>query len=327
MDIPGSWHHVMSRGIARRVLFEDEMDIRAFLYFLALEARRGRIEIHAWCVLGTHFHLLVRSVTGELSAAMQRVLQAYARYFNRRYRRDGSLVRGRYTSKRVRSLLYRQTLVRYIDANPVVAQLADSPWQYPYGSASQYVHRSGPPWLSRDWVESVVNEWAGEGEFSVEAYKQRFGGAFTPEAYQIVEARMSTASDGPDVIGHLVRATAQRVGSWMRRKAMLADGCAVGQLLCTQGMISRVLESTGGELRSETRGAGRKGPGDKQILRVGLSRSLTGVSWKQLSEAEGVPVSTCRGMESTHRRLLLHDDGYASAAGVVVQECLRQTFV
>ncbi len=72
-DHPGSWHHVMNRGIARRSLFESRDDIRFFLACLARAVRRGQIEVHAWCILTTHFHLLVRSPGGELSAAMRRV--------------------------------------------------------------------------------------------------------------------------------------------------------------------------------------------------------------------------------------------------------------
>ena len=63
-DTPGSWHHVVNRGIAKRPLFEDRDDIRYFLSRLAHEVRRGRIEVHAYCILTTHYHLLVRSPRG-----------------------------------------------------------------------------------------------------------------------------------------------------------------------------------------------------------------------------------------------------------------------
>ncbi len=64
-DEPGSWHHVLNRGLAKRPLFEDRVDVRYFLSRLAREVRRGRLELHAWCVLTTHFHLLVRSPVGS----------------------------------------------------------------------------------------------------------------------------------------------------------------------------------------------------------------------------------------------------------------------
>jgi len=126
-DEPGSWHHVTNRALARRSFFETRADIRMFLSGIARAVRRGQIEVHAWCVLTTHFHLLVRSPKGELSAAMQRIQNQYVRYFNRRRQRDGSLVRGRFFSRHVDSFTYRRTLVRYIDANPVAAGLCRDP--------------------------------------------------------------------------------------------------------------------------------------------------------------------------------------------------------
>ena len=57
--------------------------MRAFLARLARAARAGRIEVHAYCVLSTHFHLLVKSPRGELSAALQAVQNEYVRWFNR----------------------------------------------------------------------------------------------------------------------------------------------------------------------------------------------------------------------------------------------------
>ena len=70
-DRPGSWHHVVNRGIAKRPLFEDKSDVRYFLSRLALEVRRGRLEIHAFCVLTTHFHLLVRTDASLVKALKQ----------------------------------------------------------------------------------------------------------------------------------------------------------------------------------------------------------------------------------------------------------------
>lgn len=73
MDEPGSWHHVMNRGVARRTVFEHAADVRRFQMLLALEVRVRRIEVHAFAFLATHFHLLLRSVHGELSGCMRRI--------------------------------------------------------------------------------------------------------------------------------------------------------------------------------------------------------------------------------------------------------------
>lgn len=69
LDEAGAWHHVFNRGLARRTVFEAERDGRAFLSLLARSVRNRRLEVHAYCLMSTHFHLLVRSVDGRLSAA------------------------------------------------------------------------------------------------------------------------------------------------------------------------------------------------------------------------------------------------------------------
>ena len=134
----------MNRGAGRQVLFADRRDYRHFIALLACAVRRGELVIQAYCLLGTHFHLLAASPDGRISYAMMRIQNAYARYRNRRSRADGPLFRGRFRSKPVLSWLYWRTLIRYIDHNPVQAGLCEHPFQYPYGSARHFVRPRAP---------------------------------------------------------------------------------------------------------------------------------------------------------------------------------------
>ena len=180
-DEPDTWHHVMNRGIARRSVFEDRPSARYFLSRLALAVRSGVLELLAFVLLSTHYRLLVRSPRGELSAGIRQVQLSYVRWFNRRARRDGPLFRSRFLSRRVESLRYRRTLVRYIDQNSVQARLAHEPGQYPYGSAAYYVHGLTSRWLERSWVEADALEQSGFDSFSRRAYRSAFGGELRDE--------------------------------------------------------------------------------------------------------------------------------------------------
>ena len=68
-DHPGSWHHVFARGLAHRTVFESERDIRVFKCLLALEVRRGTLEVHCRVFVTTHVHMLLRS-TGMIAARL-----------------------------------------------------------------------------------------------------------------------------------------------------------------------------------------------------------------------------------------------------------------
>ena len=146
----------MNRGIGKRVVFPDRHHIRMFLACLALEVRRGDLEIHAFCVMATHFHLLVRSPAGRLSPALARALNTYVRWYNRRARRDGPLFRGRFRSRPVLSLAYRDAVVRYIEHNAVSARIFGRCEDYPFCSAALRVGGRVPPWLAGWWVDEVL---------------------------------------------------------------------------------------------------------------------------------------------------------------------------
>jgi len=240
-DFAGRWFHVFNRGIARRPVFETRADIRYFLACLARAVRRGEIEVHAYCILTTHFHLLVRSPTGRLSVAMDRILNAYVRYYNRSRRRDGALFRGRYGGRPVDSLAYRWTLVRYIDRNPVQARLSAAPWEFPHGSAWHYTRERRPRWLATGWVDEVVR---GSGFSDVQAgYRETFGCDLTDGEMTVVRARIQAPTNRDEPLDDLIDAAPPRVLAWMRRKAALADGRSLS-LPCADARSVRGVLST-----------------------------------------------------------------------------------
>ncbi|MGK0219975.1 MAG: REP element-mobilizing transposase RayT, partial [Planctomycetota bacterium] len=241
-DEPGMWHHVINRGIAKRPLFEDKIDVRFFLSRLAKEVRRGRIEVHAYCLLTTHFHLLVKSLVGQLSEGMRRVQNDYSRTFNRRHHRDGTLIRGRFMSRPIESDEYLENVLRYIDINPVAAGLAQEPWDYPWGSAAHYVHGRGPSWLTRGWVEQEACDSVGASEFSPRVYRQAMGRGMPEGARWVVEKRAQSQTMGADNLDDLVGAAPARARAWMVRKALLADGCKPGLPVCDTKSIRLTVE-------------------------------------------------------------------------------------
>lgn len=321
-DAPGTWHHVMNRAVARRTLFESSGDIRTFLSRLALEVRAGRIELHAFCVLTTHFHLLVRSPTGELSAVMQRVQNEYSRWFNRARRRDGPLFRSRFRSKPVETLAYREFLVRYIDANAVAAGLAASAELYPFGSAHAYAREHGPPWLEREWIEPTVRRHAGLARYDPARYAESFGPRGTAAASELVERRLALADVREDPLDELLNAAPEAVLTWMRRKAELADDTRIGAPVCDEDTVCAVVGEAHARIGEWEVRPGRRAVDAWPVVEVGLLRELCGSTLGQAGVRTRRPASGAWVLDVRHRQLAIADESYAKRAVELAREAL-----
>ena len=314
----------MNRAIAKRPYFEVRSDKRYFLARTASEVRAGRIEVHAFCLMTTHFHLLVRSPAGELSDSMRRIQNAYTRHFNRLRRRDGPLIRARYLSKRVDSDAYRHAVVRYIDANPVRAGLVSSAPEHEFGSAGAFVTGSSPRWLSTEWVRARALELTGHREFDAATYAGAFGQhdvADMEATAEFVEARMASARDG-DPLDDLIGGTPAQVQEWMRWKAQLADGMEVG--LPVSGPTA-VLRAVARDLQA--RGdwvvdAGERAWRGSEVASAGLLRELAALPFERIGRRLDLGPAAVTRRVRLHRTLLRDDAEYAERIASVAREAM-----
>jgi len=314
----------MNRGIAKRTLFENELDMRTFLARIALAVRAGTLEIHAYCVLTTHFHLLLRSPDGRLSEALQLIQNSYSRWFNRSRRRDGPLYRARFRSKCVDSDAYRLNLVRYIDENAVQAGLAETPAAYPHASAHHYAQSRGPIWLERAWVESVVKRHVRAAQYVPADYPRAFGTPVAEGLRRLVERRIELQSAGLDPSDDLIGAAPFQVLEWMRRKARLADGTEIGLPVCDSADLSAIIAES--RARSGDWLLGGRGPRQDgwSVLEVALLRELCGATLAEAGERTGTTISGAALRQARHRRALEDDDVYAARAGEVASRAMER---
>lgn len=137
-------YHVVFRGINRQHIFETPSDYTYFLEVLRALKAEMAFELHAYCLMSNHVHLLLREKElGELSLVMKRLLTKYAMYFNRTYQRSGALIASRFKSNPVAADEYFIPLQRYIHQNPVQAGLVERPEEYVYSSYRDYLHGGG----------------------------------------------------------------------------------------------------------------------------------------------------------------------------------------
>ena len=133
--LPSCAQHVIQRGNNREACFYDEADYKTYLSFLKDAACKYKVSIHAFVLMTNHVHLLATpgDKTG-LSRMMQALGREYVQYFNHSYDRTGTLWEGRYKSTLVDSENYLLTVYRYIEMNPVRAEMVRHASEYPWSS-------------------------------------------------------------------------------------------------------------------------------------------------------------------------------------------------
>jgi putative transposase len=131
-DVP---QHIVQRGINREPCFFAEEDYHCYLHWLQKSAADWHCTIHAYVLMTNHVHLLVTSAKPDgIAKMMQSIGRRYVQYINRSYRRTGSLWEGRFKSSLVQAEEYLLTCMRYIELNPVRANMVNDPAQYRWSS-------------------------------------------------------------------------------------------------------------------------------------------------------------------------------------------------
>lgn len=143
----------MNRGGAKRAVFETDADRFFFLGLLAEANEKFGFEIHAYCLMGNHYHLMGYTPGANIGAVMQLIDSRYTQFFNRTRGRDGALFRGRYHSVLVEQHGHWMHLSRYIHRNPVEAGIVPKAELYQWSSYRAYLGLvPRPRWLTIDYV-------------------------------------------------------------------------------------------------------------------------------------------------------------------------------
>ena len=147
--VPGIPQHVISRGVDKQAVFFGPGDYREYLDSLRAAATKHDCAIHAYVLMTNHVHLLVTpGHERSLPLTMQALGPSYVQPLNRRYERTGTLWEGRYRACLVQSDEYFLTCQRYIELNPVRAQIVANPGEYPYSSYAHHAYGSADKLLT-----------------------------------------------------------------------------------------------------------------------------------------------------------------------------------
>jgi putative transposase len=184
IEYPGAWYHVMNRGARAQQVFLEKQDYTGFVALLKESAELWNMGLAAYCLMPTHYHLLLHSPEGNLSRFMRHVNGIYTQRFNRAHGYDGPLFRGRYKAVLIEADQYLLQLLRYIHRNPLKAGVVKRLEAYPWSSHKGYLSKGTKwAWLHKDLLLSML---------TTEATQQR-------RRYQEF-----VAQEDSDEIGHLL---------------------------------------------------------------------------------------------------------------------------
>ncbi len=171
-NLVGIPQHVIQRGNNREPCFYAEGDYRRYLNDLLESAMKYDCRVHAYVLMTNHVHLLVTPMEKYgVSQMMQALGRRYVCHINKTYKRTGTLWEGRYKSSLIDSDCYLLACMRYIELNPIRAEMVNHPGEYKW-SSYQTNAQGGTDTLIE--AHPLYTELGGTNEVRQRAYRELF---------------------------------------------------------------------------------------------------------------------------------------------------------
>lgn len=168
IEFPGGLFHVTSRGDRREPIYLTDADRAQWLAILGQVCARFNWVIHAYCLMGNHYHIVVETVEGHLSAGMRQLNGVYTQWHNRTYGRVGHVFQGRFKAIIVQRESYLLELARYVVLNPVRAGMCAVPDEWAWSSYRATCGTTpAPDWLNIAWT---LSQFGPQADQAVAAY-------------------------------------------------------------------------------------------------------------------------------------------------------------
>lgn len=139
MVYPNLPYHVVQRGNNAQAVFRDDDDRKVYLALLHRQSRRYGLDLHAYCLMGNHVHLIVTPhIPDSLANGIGRTHFTYTRFWNKKYESTGHLWQNRFFSSLLDETHFWRAMI-YVERNPVRAGMVDFAWEFPWSSAKAHV--------------------------------------------------------------------------------------------------------------------------------------------------------------------------------------------
>lgn len=171
----------MNRGARRAPIFLTDLDCAAFLSLLDRCTALFALRVHAYALMGNHYHLLVTAPRGNLAEAMAFLQSRYARHLNTVHGWDGPVWRARYRNRLVEDEAYWRHLLAYVHLNPVEAHLVGRPEDAVWTSHRAYLGLDRRP----DWLDTaeLLDLFGGAKSLAQYVYEVQVGRRSAPAGF------------------------------------------------------------------------------------------------------------------------------------------------
>jgi putative transposase len=152
----GAVYHVMARGIRKTYVFVDDVDRRKFLRILTAAIQRYACICYSYCMMGNHYHLVIKTPRPNISRFTQYLNGQYAKYFNWRHKYTGHVYEGRCNTPLIEDDAYLAGAIAYVARNPIEAGLVKDAAQWKWSSYRATIGQCAcPKFLTLDWLQRV----------------------------------------------------------------------------------------------------------------------------------------------------------------------------
>ena len=195
IEFPCGLFHVTSRGDRREPIYLTDADRHQWLRLLGQVCQLHNWICHAYCLMDNHFHIVVETVEGGLSAGMRQLNGVYTQWHNRAHDRVGHVFQGRFKAILVQRESYLLELARYVVLNPVRAGICAVPELWPWSSYRAMVGAApAPEWLQTAWL---LAHFGGQPATAMAAYGDHVrAGIGQPSVWDNLKNRLYLGDDG-----------------------------------------------------------------------------------------------------------------------------------
>lgn len=135
---PDGIYHLTLHGIDDRPICREDVDRQDFCIRFRRVAVSEGWDLHAGCLMDTHYHLLIQPTLGRVSDGMKLLNGGYSRAFNKRHGRRGALFESRFETWTIRDEPHYQATVRYIEENAVAAGMVETADEWIWSTAHEH---------------------------------------------------------------------------------------------------------------------------------------------------------------------------------------------